>query len=104
MSEGPKLIPIGNPVTVTRRTIGLGTHITSFCFAFEPLVYGRSADIEVLAGFTFEHSIQLNGIHHFLSQVVTIAAGHFSFVRILLQTTSILVWLPLYLQIQSQDK
>lgn len=65
-----------------------------FLLSLEPLVNGIAADIEVLASFAFGHAIELDGIHHFLSQVVTTAARQFSAFGLLLQTMSSLIWPP----------
>ena len=76
LGKGSKLLPIRDLLFWTGRGSRLDLDISGFRLALEPQVDSVATDVEHLTGFTFFHAIELNGLHHFLSKVVTVSLCH----------------------------
>lgn len=75
-SKGPKLVPICNLVSITRRVLGLSLKVSGLSPSLQLQVNGVAADLEYLRGFAFLHPIHLNCLDDLLAQVVTVGICH----------------------------
>lgn len=72
----PKLLPIADFAVLLGCLPRLWLNLTRFGFALEPQVDCIATDIEQLARLTFLETVQLNRLHYFLPEVITVRLSH----------------------------
>ncbi len=71
-----KLLPIADFTVLLQYCPRFGFDITCLCFALEPQVNRVATDIEQLARLTLLETVQLNRLHDFLPEIITVSFSH----------------------------
>ena len=74
--KDPKLPPIIDFEVLLRYLSGFGSDIPCFGLALKPQVNCIATDIEQLARLTFLETIQLDCLHDFFPEVITVGLSH----------------------------
>lgn len=72
----PKLLPIADFEVLWKYLSRLWLDITCFGFALEPQINRVATDIKQLARLTFLETVQLNRLHYFSPEVITVGLSH----------------------------
>ena len=63
-------------MVVARGAVGQRQNVSGFSFTLQPQVNRVSADVEEFTGFAFLQSIELDGLDHLLTEIVTVRFSH----------------------------
>jgi len=74
--KAAKLLPIADFAVLLRYCPRFGFDITRFSLALEPQVNRVATDIEQLARLTLLETVQLNRLHDFLPEIITVSFSH----------------------------
>ncbi len=74
--KAAKLFPIPDFAVLLRYCPRFWFDITRFGFALEPQVNRVATDIEELARLTLLETVQLNRLHDFLPEIITVSFSH----------------------------